>query len=82
MRKLEAQSQAEAHRLEAHAAAESQRIRHEADMADLRQSEQTAAAYQSHPALLRLRELEALQGPRQDRQRPHLHRLRQAPAGH
>ena len=60
MRKLEAQAQADAHRLEAHADADAQRIRHEADMADLRQSEQTAAAYQSHPALLRLRELEAL----------------------
>jgi regulator of protease activity HflC (stomatin/prohibitin superfamily) len=60
MRKLEAQAQAEAHRLEAHAAAESQRIKHDADMAALRQSEETAAAYQSHPALLRLRELDAL----------------------
>jgi regulator of protease activity HflC (stomatin/prohibitin superfamily) len=60
MRKLEAQAQAEAQRLEAHAQAEAQRIKHEADMAALRQSEQTAAAYQSHPALLRLRELEAL----------------------
>jgi regulator of protease activity HflC (stomatin/prohibitin superfamily) len=60
MRKLEAQAQAEARRLEAHADAESQRIKHEGDMAALRQSEQTAAAYQTHPALLRLRELEAL----------------------
>jgi len=59
--RLEAESQAQARRLAAHAEAEVQDIKTEADIRSLREREQSAAAYTAHPALLRLRELEALQ---------------------
>lgn len=60
IRQLEAASQAEATRLAARAEAEAQKIRTDAEVSALRQSEQAAQAYAAHPALLRLRELEAL----------------------
>jgi regulator of protease activity HflC (stomatin/prohibitin superfamily) len=69
--KLEAQSRLETERLEAEAnaasqrllaetQAESQRIQTEADILALRERAQAAEAYTSHPALLRLRELDTL----------------------
>ena len=58
--RLEAAAQAEARRLAAQAQAEALRISTEADVRALRQREEAAAAYAAHPALLRLRELEAL----------------------
>ncbi len=60
IRRVEATAQAEAMKLQAAADAESQKVRTEAEIAALRQSEQAAQAYASHPALLRLRELETL----------------------
>jgi regulator of protease activity HflC (stomatin/prohibitin superfamily) len=60
IRRIESEAQAEAVRLSAKAEAESQTIRTQAEIAALRQAEQAAQAYSSHPALLRLRELEAL----------------------
>jgi regulator of protease activity HflC (stomatin/prohibitin superfamily) len=59
-RRVEATAQAEAMKLQAAADAESQKVRTEAEIAALRQSEEAAQAYASHPALLRLRELETL----------------------
>jgi regulator of protease activity HflC (stomatin/prohibitin superfamily) len=59
--RIEAQTAAEAKRLTALGAAEAQRIETEAEVEALRQKEQVAQAYSSHPALLRLAELEALQ---------------------
>jgi regulator of protease activity HflC (stomatin/prohibitin superfamily) len=69
--RIEAQTKIEAVRLEADAAAasrktiaqaeaEATRIKAEAEVLALREREQAAAAYQTHPALLRLQELEAL----------------------
>jgi regulator of protease activity HflC (stomatin/prohibitin superfamily) len=60
IRRLEAEAQAQALRLQAGAEAESHTIRTQAEIASLREAERTAQAYSSHPALLRLRELEAL----------------------
>jgi regulator of protease activity HflC (stomatin/prohibitin superfamily) len=60
MRKLEAEAQAVAQRLQAQADAESARIKGATEMEAFRQSEQTAAAFAANPALLRLRELDAL----------------------
>jgi regulator of protease activity HflC (stomatin/prohibitin superfamily) len=60
IRRVEATASAEAARLQAQAEAEAQKIRTEAEVAALRQSEESAQAYVSHPALLRLRELETL----------------------
>jgi regulator of protease activity HflC (stomatin/prohibitin superfamily) len=57
---IDAQAAAEAQRREAEAAAESQRLKAEAETAALRLREEAASAYAQHPALLRLRELEAL----------------------
>lgn len=72
VQKIDAQAKAEAKRLEAeaeavaqHRAAERQaeilRIKTEADIQALRAQEQSAQAYRTHPALLRLQELETLQ---------------------
>ncbi len=47
-------------RLQAQAAAEAQKIRAEAELKALRESEEAAKACAAHPALLRLRELETL----------------------
>ena len=58
--RTEAEAHAASSRLTAESAAETERIRTAAEVESLRQREQTAAAYASHPALLRLVELEAL----------------------
>jgi regulator of protease activity HflC (stomatin/prohibitin superfamily) len=60
IRRLEAAAQAETQRLQAESDAAAQKIATEAEIAALRQTEQAAQAYSSHPALLRLRELETL----------------------
>jgi regulator of protease activity HflC (stomatin/prohibitin superfamily) len=59
-RRQEAEAQAEAQLLAAQGEAEAQRIKTEADIHALREQEQAAKAYSTHPALLRLRELETL----------------------
>ncbi len=59
-RRLEAETNAHAQRVQAETEAEAHRIKTEADVRALREQEQAAQAYQTHPALLRLRELEAL----------------------
>jgi len=58
--RLEAEASASAQRLRAETEAESQRIQTEADILALRERAQAAEAYTSHPALLRLRELDTL----------------------
>ena len=58
--KLEAEARVTTQRLEAEAHAEVQRIQAEAETQTLREREQAAAAYTTHPALLRLEELETL----------------------
>jgi regulator of protease activity HflC (stomatin/prohibitin superfamily) len=58
--RVEAEAQATATRLQAQAAAEAQRVTTEADVEALHQREQAANAYKTHPALLRLHELETL----------------------
>ena len=58
--RLEAEAQAAAQRLAAQSAAEAVRIQTEADIEALRQREAAAQAYSTHPALLRLRELDTL----------------------
>ncbi|HEX7334080.1 MAG TPA: slipin family protein [Pyrinomonadaceae bacterium] len=58
--RLEAEANAAAQKLRAESEAESQRIQTEADILALRERAQAAQAYSSHPALLRLRELDTL----------------------
>ena len=58
--RLEAEANAAAQKLLAETQAESQRIQTEADILALRERAQAAEAYTSHPALLRLRELDTL----------------------
>jgi regulator of protease activity HflC (stomatin/prohibitin superfamily) len=58
--RLQAEAQAANQRLEAEAAAEVRRIETQAEVSALRAQAEAAAAYTAHPALLRLRELEAL----------------------
>lgn len=58
--RLEAEGDAAAQKLRAESEAESQRIQTEADILALRERAQAAEAYSSHPALLRLRELDTL----------------------
>ena len=58
--KLQAQAQAESQKLMAQAESEVTKIRTESEIASLRQQEQAAQAYSTHPALLRLRELETM----------------------
>jgi regulator of protease activity HflC (stomatin/prohibitin superfamily) len=60
IKRLDAAAQAEAQQLAATAEAEAQRIKTEADVRELREREQAAQAYATHPALLRLQELETL----------------------
>ena len=60
MRKLEAEAQAVAQRFQAQADAESARIKGATEMEAFQQSEQAAAAFAANPALMRLRELDAL----------------------
>jgi hypothetical protein len=59
-RRVEAEAQASAARLAAQADAEAQRIKAEAAVAALTQNQTAGAVYATHPALLRLQELEAL----------------------
>jgi regulator of protease activity HflC (stomatin/prohibitin superfamily) len=59
-RRVEAEAQAEAQRSAAQAQAEVQRIATEAEIRALREREQAATIYVTHPALLRLTELETL----------------------
>jgi regulator of protease activity HflC (stomatin/prohibitin superfamily) len=58
--RVDAQAQTEAKRQTAEAEAEVQRIKTEAEIRALRERETAAAAYTTHPALLRLMELETL----------------------
>jgi regulator of protease activity HflC (stomatin/prohibitin superfamily) len=60
--RIEAQVRADAHRAEAEAQAEAEaiRVKTEAEINALREREQAAEAYTTHPALLRLQELETL----------------------
>ena len=58
--RLEAEVNAASRKLLAQTEAESQRIQTEADILALRERAQAAEAYTSHPALLRLRELDTL----------------------
>ncbi len=58
--RVEAEALAQNMRLQSEAEAAARKIRNEADLAALRDSEQSAAVYSAHPALLRLRELETL----------------------
>jgi len=58
--RLEAEANAAAQKLLAETQAENQRIQTEADILALRERAQAAEAYASHPALLRLRELDTL----------------------
>lgn len=60
MKKLDAEAQAVAARLEAQAEADAQRMRSDSDIRSLRDSQDAAAALSASPALLRLRELDAL----------------------
>jgi regulator of protease activity HflC (stomatin/prohibitin superfamily) len=59
-RQLESEAEAAAQRLQAQAKAEARRIAAEADIRALRDREPAARAYEHHPALLRLAELETL----------------------
>jgi regulator of protease activity HflC (stomatin/prohibitin superfamily) len=58
--RIEAEALAQNLRLQSEAEAGAHKIRTEAEIAALRDSEQSAQAYTANPALLRLRELEAL----------------------
>jgi regulator of protease activity HflC (stomatin/prohibitin superfamily) len=60
VQRLESQAYVESQRASAEAAAEAQRIKTEADVAALQATQAGADAYNSNPALLRLRELETL----------------------
>jgi regulator of protease activity HflC (stomatin/prohibitin superfamily) len=60
IQRVEAEAQAEARRLNAESTAAAQQIATEADIRALRLQAEAAKAYSSHPALLRLRELETL----------------------
>lgn len=59
-RQLQADAEASALRTAAESAAQQQEIRTQADVAALRAREEVAGAYSTHPALLRLAELETL----------------------
>jgi regulator of protease activity HflC (stomatin/prohibitin superfamily) len=59
-RRLEMETHSEAARRAAEIEAEVERIRTDSEVRRLREREQAAKAYQSHPALLRLQELETL----------------------
>lgn len=61
-KRLEAAAQAEAKQLAAQNEAEVERIKTETEIQALREREQAAQAYNDYPALMRLRELETLNG--------------------
>lgn len=56
----QAEADAKAQHIRAEAEAASEKVRMESEIAALKQTEQVAQSYSAHPALLRLRELEAL----------------------
>lgn len=58
--RLEAEAKAEAARMSAKLESEVHRVKTETEVAALRQREEAARAYRTHPALLRLQELETL----------------------
>lgn len=58
--RLEAESRAEAAKLAARSDAEIQKVKTEAEVQALRERENAARAYSTHPALLRLQELETM----------------------
>lgn len=58
--KLQVETEAHARTIAARADAEAMALRTDAEVRDLREREKAAEAYEKHPALLRLRELEAL----------------------
>jgi regulator of protease activity HflC (stomatin/prohibitin superfamily) len=60
IRRVQAEAFAEAQRVSVQAEAEAQKIRTESEMNSLREQSEAAVAYSNHPALLRLKELEAL----------------------
>jgi regulator of protease activity HflC (stomatin/prohibitin superfamily) len=60
IRRVESEAQAAAARVTARVQAEAEQIKAEAEVTTLRQAAQAAQAYSSHPALLRLRELETM----------------------
>jgi regulator of protease activity HflC (stomatin/prohibitin superfamily) len=59
-RRLEVEADATARRLTAEAAAQEEQIRTEAEVAAVQRRQEAAAAYDAHPTLLRLAELETL----------------------
>jgi regulator of protease activity HflC (stomatin/prohibitin superfamily) len=56
----QAEAEAKTQQIRAEAQAASEKVRMESEIAALKQTEQVAQSYSAHPALLRLRELEAL----------------------
>jgi regulator of protease activity HflC (stomatin/prohibitin superfamily) len=56
----QAEAEAKTQQIRAEAQAASEKVRVESEIAALKQTEQVAQSYSAHPALLRLRELEAL----------------------
>jgi regulator of protease activity HflC (stomatin/prohibitin superfamily) len=60
IQKTEAESRAQSAKLAAQTEAENRKVETEAEIEALRQREAAAAAYNEHPALLRLQELETL----------------------
>jgi regulator of protease activity HflC (stomatin/prohibitin superfamily) len=59
-KRLEAEAQAEAQKLAVESEAEARKIKTRSEIQSLREREEAAQAYSSHPALLRLQELETL----------------------
>ncbi|MBX7221359.1 MAG: slipin family protein [Blastocatellia bacterium] len=60
VQRIDAQTRAEIQQMEAEAFAEAQRVKTEAEVLALREREQAANAYSTHPALMRLEELETM----------------------
>lgn len=60
VQRIRAEAQAQATRLAAEAEADAEFVKAQADIRELREREQSAAAYTDHPALLRLIELQTL----------------------
>jgi regulator of protease activity HflC (stomatin/prohibitin superfamily) len=60
VRRIEAEAQRTTQLLASQSEAEMQQVRTESEIRALREREQAAAAYENHPALLRLEELETL----------------------
>jgi regulator of protease activity HflC (stomatin/prohibitin superfamily) len=60
IRRVQAEAFADAQRVSVRAEAEAQKVRTESEMNSLREQSEAAVAYSNHPALLRLKELDAL----------------------